>query len=375
LSENGLGRDRPLINLRSAPGLAWVLPASIIVLPASLAWQAFAHFSADNDFRTFYETALAWRGVRVSAQFERPNLNPPTFTALIVPLTYLPLPAAFGVWTALGLGSIAASLRAISIVRGLSSTERLVLLGALTGSSAALLTWLQGQVAWLLAYPVTRAWLAAERSSLSAAGWLGVAVAVKPTLAIFVLALPWRVCWRAGSVAMSIVAVFIAVSGWAPWQAWFDLSSRVTNQASPASASLWSLAARIQWGPSWPATIAMLDQGWFIAIGAAAVYLRWRIRQVRGDRRWSIALLFGILMQPLGWIYYLCVGFGFLLKTWPRHWQGMSAAMLVAVPHLWLYRPLVTEPVTAIVLASPYVIAIALLWARLFRCASPSPES
>lgn len=282
------------------------------------------------DFTAFYESGLRWRGVAVPTSF-RPDLNPPTFGLLIVPFTFLPLPAAFALWTTLGFLSLIDALVQMHQHRALSRQRLVWTAIALCGFMPCLSVWVEGQVTWLLLYPMTRAWLA--RDPREAGFWLAPVIAVKPPLALMALCLPLQTWVMAGAVSGAISAFVVALTGWAPWQAWLELSRTITWLHWPNNISLWGTAARLQDGGLVTVSMATLDSRWVPVVLAAGLVLMWRAARAAGDRRWMLALLASLALSPLGWIYYLPLALGPALVSWTTTTPVARAAIiLLAIP-------------------------------------------
>jgi hypothetical protein len=140
-----------------------------------------------------------------------PSPYPPLLAALIAPLTLIPPPLGFGIWTGLGLVATGHLVWRIGqLLPGLGPGRRvLILLTTLPVLQAFLL----GQPVLLLASAVAESFLALRRGADFRGGlWLGV-LAFKPQYGLVLGAfLLWKCRWRAVAGAALGVAVVIVGS-------------------------------------------------------------------------------------------------------------------------------------------------------------------
>jgi hypothetical protein len=299
---------------------------SFIVLLSPGVWKL-----EDTDFAAFYMTAKALRlGVDATTLvMPRPSLSPPTLSLLLRPLTYVSLPLAFGLWTALGAALMVAALR--SIHRVASFTPRAVAWIVLANLAAVpfFQIWSMGQLGWVLLYLVTRAWLA--RSATAAGAWLGLAVAIKPPLALMALALAWPVCVATGLSGAAFSLAALALTGIQPWLQWWELQRVVSWIGLPWNLSFFAIGARA----AWPADVTLHDLpawGFVVAalLGVATFVVTCR---TSGPRRWAMALLWSVFVSPIGWTHYLPLALGPLWLCWRRTGVLMAGVVLLAVPN------------------------------------------
>ena len=115
------------------------------------------------------------------------------------PLALIPVSAAVWIWTGVGAVSLGLSLREMkrSLQWDRGTVVRVLI--ALLATLPAQIAWAQGQVTWILLYPLTKAWRSArEGRSVTAGAWLAPAIAVKPILALTPLVLGLPVLVTAG---------------------------------------------------------------------------------------------------------------------------------------------------------------------------------
>jgi len=281
-----------------------------------------------SDFQAFYRSGLAWRSTSTiqTGLVDRPNLNPPSVVALVfAPLSRLSQAHAYAIWTITGLLLLAWCLWIIP-ASPRAKAWACVWLGA---SVPAFWTWHEGQITWLLLPFVTYAWVLSRRGEFVQAGvCLAPAIAIKPTLALLALALPWPIWLTAGVGSLALSIGSVAFTGVQPWRDWFALSRTITWFGNPMNGSVWGLADRFAW--------SQLDTGIMIACVVALLLL---IRRLPHDARWIGAVLCATLLSPLGWVGYLAIGLGPVLTLHgvSRPFRVLLVASLLpwTVPLLW----------------------------------------
>ena len=307
-----------------SPGLIiWLTYGALMVV----ALVAGSHVLS-NDFYAFYESG---RHVLTGATSEssRPDLNTPTFAWLMVPFALLPAQVAFVVWSGLGVAAIIASLRRIARVVPLPVTNLLWIAGGLTATVPAHVSWQEGQITWFVLYFVTRAWSAS--SSVRAGLWLAPIVMVKPTFAILALCLPVSI-WVVTAIVAGLGTLgAAAITGIEPWVTWLAKGREIAWIDHPANASLWGLAAR------WQNVSTLTDLSaplvWTVLIVAVMVGV-WALR---ARDRWTAGVAVTTLISPLGWICYLPIALGPVVKNW---------------------RPAFVVPLVILVMPPPIAVAI-----------------
>src|SRR5207249_3182068 len=140
---------------------------------------------------------------------------PPTFLLIVLPLGFLPYPAALAAFV---LGT--AALWAALVRRVLPDPRAWIVAAALP---AGLINLLDGQNAFLTAALAGFALIWLDRRPVSAGVLIGL-LAVKPHLAVlFPLMLlaerRWRSIAAAGVTMLALGAASVAAFGWAPWAA------------------------------------------------------------------------------------------------------------------------------------------------------------
>jgi alpha-1,2-mannosyltransferase len=328
------------------------------------------------------------------------NLNPPHFHLILLPLAPLPPRWALVVWGIVSLGCLALSLRLIAREAGIALTpwrRRLAALALLSfaGLGAVAVT---GQVSFILLLPVTLAWIRARRGDWAEAGvYLGVAMSVKPFLAIFLPYLVLRRRFVALGTAVGAGAgaflVGLGVFGWGAHRSWIAGLSAVSWEWVAMNASVLGFLKRVLApsmyyeplleAPGLVAPIWLLMSGTIGAVSLAVAAADWGDRAV--DRGFGLLLLAALLISPLGWTYYWWLALGPVVAVVGSWWWGRDARperppasntgrwrralLLAAVPGLFWPLPatIAFQPSAwaTVLIGSAYFWATLALWAAL----------
>lgn len=327
-------RDRPLL-LTSL--ILW------LALAFSIAWIVGTNVSpVGKDFHGFYNAARVRAGLPIDATPTPADLSVPILAVLIAPLARLPLIAAYWTWTSLGVLAIAASLWRIRRVRSINPERIWFTIGALFALMPCLAAWVTGQVTWVLTWLVTQAW--ASASPRRAGIWLGIAIALKPPLALMAILLPWRIWSVSAITSLGLVLVSLPVVGISAWLDWLAIGRTVDWLPQAESVSFWGWAARLSASSDSEVVLGDLPVWSIAAILVAALALTPFVRRAPSDRRWGLALIWSLWVSPLGWFYYLPLALGPMLSSLPSSWIVWTALIALLIP--W--------PVTGL----PYVFAI-----------------
>jgi Glycosyltransferase family 87 len=264
----------------------------------ALVASAFAIISGErvmaSEFGLFYSTGqAAWSGA--SWYVPHGDLNPPAAGVLFAPLAWFAPSTAFLVWTFVNI--VVSAWAVWRIARTLEVPWPLIAIATalLTGS---LVTLRMGQLSGLLFAVVTAAWLADRRGSARTAGLLlGIAIAFKPFLGMFVVG--WLVMRRwtaaiAALIAITAVSMIGLVFGAERYVEWARLLRSIDWYSEPMNASFRGLVASQGW-PVWVSGICS---------GAVALATVVAVRRAPIDAAWLALLASSILLSPLGWVYY-----------------------------------------------------------------------
>ena len=268
------------------------------------------------------------------------NLNPPHFQLLALPLGYLTYGAALAVWVALSLACLVYSL--VLVVRELElrfSWPRFWLWGAFTLSSAAFTTIaVTCEMTFVLMLPVTVAWRAWRRGRWTeAAAWLGACASVKLFLLLVLPWLAWRRQWRAVAAFViadaTLVGCGVLAFGVEPYKQWAVTLGRVGWWWMTMNVSWQGFASRtIAGGGILEPLVHRADLLPIVAMAGSAVFAGVTlVAATRSRPEADVTLLLiltgAILASPLGWIYYLPLGYGPILGWMGagRGWDGVNA--------------------------------------------------
>jgi hypothetical protein len=383
-----------------------VLTALLIVV---VAWNAHkAHDMVTRldfgDFRIFHRAAESYlaggsmypleRHTVVAGgrtiTYERPNLNPPHFHLLLLPLALLSVGAALAVWAAASVTSLLICLRLIVRASGLTLSPLLAMRGvvwllAFVGTSAMISN---TQVSLLLLLPVTLAWLSARRGAWTRAGlYLGLAISLKLFLLIF---LPYLLLRRrvaaAASACLTALACFglgLAVFGVQSHREWLAFLAGVDWTSVGMNASVLGLVSRLLTVNPYFTPLAMVPSivkplwaGLAGAVGLITLIVVAKDETESSvDRSFALLLLAALLISPLGWLYYLWLPLGPIVALGSLRWSdpGRSGPHRPAPARwlVWLAAPGFFLPTSLTLAFQPSRWATLLLgslhsWAVLF---------
>jgi hypothetical protein len=288
------------------------------------------HF-AGRDFDVFYASALnVARGVDPYVGVGALNTNPPHVVVLMALLTAVPLTSAYWIWTVLSTAAVATAIGIVHRARRAPIT--LGATAAFLGCSGTFYQLAGGQVAWLLAWPMTVAWL--WGSTTGAGVWLGVAASAKPFLLLFVPYLGWRRDWRrlrGMCLGTAAAATFgLAFTGPQAYVSWWRSLARLNTAFHYSNGALYGVVARIA-QPTYLFLItpALARAIWLAACAAVATLTIVPLGRGLGrDREWALVVVTALVLSPLGQPYYLVLAIGPLWVTirdlaWPRWGWGV----------------------------------------------------
>lgn len=319
-----------------------------------------------------------------------PNLNPPVFAVLTAPLTWLPYPAAWWIWSlaSIGCGILALVLifraRVWSAVR---TPAAAMLIGvAFFAYFPTFANVSYGQVALFLLLLLTLAWLALRRGDDWKAGaWLGVAASLKPFVGLFLLTLLFSRNWRA-SIAFLIVCacafllggLVVGFDAYIAYQAALD---GITWQAASWNASFSGFFSRIFGGSENTPWIdaPIIAQGLTVLCSLGILALLGRVlwqsagltdHAQRADALFALTIPAMLLISPLGWMYYFPLLLIPLIVIWNQsisassHTERLLLGLVGAatlVPTTLLPSESMNDPINWFRDAGPYVLALIII--------------
>jgi alpha-1,2-mannosyltransferase len=182
---------------------------------------------------------------------------------------------------------------------------------------------LNGQVSWLLMVPLTLAWIAARRNRWGAAGaLLGVTMTIKLFLLVFVpylvMTRRWRALMAAAGTAAATLLIGLAVFGLDAYQSWTRMLGTVGWNFLALNGSVLGLLTRSfspnQTYASFASGASLVRPVWLVAAAVIGTITFIATRRTDSpeqvDRGFATVLIAALLMSPLGWLYYVCLGLG-----------------------------------------------------------------
>jgi hypothetical protein len=397
--------------LEGVAGVLLVAVGSAVIYGHVILWRNTVDDRDAQDFGIFLNSARTFAAggslypvgarVRNGALYStgQLNLNLPHTHLILLPLVPLTPVDALAVWfTASVAVFVLCGWNVLRALRWrLPPLLWLAILVYLLSWGATAAFSLTAQLSLLLAGPITAAWVAARQGRQARAGaWLGLAVAIKPFLLVFVPYLAVRRDWRCLRALAIVAAVTVAAGVWIfgfdAYREWASQIPRITWATHYFNASIVGIVERLL-GSSYYATVGR--HPWLarivMAAGVAAVaaitfrqLARSRnIRTVESiDADWAVLLLASLLLSPLGWVYYLWIALGPLAAAvgHSRFWQRRQPIDLLLIPGLagWLWYGKMAHwgqpsPIATATFASMYFWALLSLWlwASLARTETP----
>ncbi len=326
-----------------------------VVALATLSVVARAPGTLSNDFVVFLSSA---RWLRQGADlYQHPplpgpgyNLNTPALTLLLLPFSFLSDGVAFRLWTVVAVAAYLVS--AVWIARTVAAGRTATIASMMFISQPVIAALLLGQVAGLLTLVMTAAWIAdREDRPLLAGGLLGAAIAAKPFLGVFVPYLLWRRSPRAiGGAAVGAAGVLTAgwiAAGVTGYRSWLAALARISWTGHTLNASVLGLLTRTL--DATPAVLHvtpvvvrpdLVQPLWWasvLVVVAAAGRALARTRDI--DRAWALLVAGGLLISPLGWMYYLTLLTGPAVAVIGRRPAWARAALVAAYACLLVPSP------------------------------------
>jgi hypothetical protein len=281
------------------------------VISILYAWRT-RHPLTSADFPLLYSSAAR----PPALMYQRPpgpgrgNLNSPPFQVLLLPLTALSMPAASAVFRAVNIVCLIVCLWWIGRTQGWELADIAVLL--LWAPMASVIS--LNQLTWMLWPLLVWTWWCwrQDRWEAGAAG-LGLALALKSFLGVFLLWLLITRRWRAAVVTLVFAALPFGVSllvyGIDVHREWLSALGNVTWWWAVMNASFQGLVSRTlvdqtRTGSfdSWAALVGPLSTAGALVIVALTL---WRTRRQTVDESWPTLMIGAVLASPLGWLYYI----------------------------------------------------------------------
>jgi alpha-1,2-mannosyltransferase len=376
--------------VRRAP--AWLL-VGLAVAVQTWIFARYGSFNLDrigsedsgyhSDFETFWRSADALLGgadiYRTGAGL--PNLNPPLLTVVMAPFGLLEILPSYRLFVLLTVALVVGSLLVVAREVRLPAVDTGLAVGAVLLGAPLLATVGLGQIYAFLTVALTGAWLAARRGHDVAAGvGIGIAVALKPSLAPLLLLPVLRRSWpeaaAAAGTALAGTVVGVLVCGLDASLTWVRLVLGHPVQTFFDNASLPATLVRLTSDTGWGRPLVEVPGGLLVGtlLGIAIVLgTLWLARRPGADGLWAVAAA-SLVASPVTWNTYLVVLAPAVFVVLAR--SRAAAAPLLAVPLLGQEWPTLWYGDDGTASALPLSLYCAVLlahWAVLLRHALRGP--
>lgn len=267
-------------------------------------WMA-GHLTRLGQLDWLYDSRLfeAWRQRHFGeALVSQPWIYPPTVLLLGVPLSFLPLAAAFALW------NVATLAAAVLLLRHARLPWPILLAGL--GAPASWRSLMLGQYGVVTGALVVAGLLLAPHRPVRAGVMLGL-VTLKPQQGLIV-PVAWLAArnWRAIAVAAAVFAALaLAVAAWVGGHAWvlFATQSRLSLREileAPLPQPNINTGASVFWmartlGTGMPAAYAL--QGLAAVVAAILAYRAWRRPEADPLARMAVTACLSLLVTPYGY--------------------------------------------------------------------------
>jgi Glycosyltransferase family 87 len=367
--------------------------ASVLIVAWTAWWYLFGYLTADAhhylDFGRFFYAARLWRaggslyGASVATWLQLDqegvhlwNLNPPHVSLIFLPLSYLRVESAYGVWFLLTALCLFLSARIVvrSLGLKLQSSHRVLVLAAFLVGTPSLVFVSTGNITGPITLLTTLLWSDWRRERWMRVGcYLGMACSAKAFFLPILLYLGLTKRWRASSVAVVTGLLWLAVGGyvfgWSELRYWIKSVSEIQWPWLMINASLVAPLTRVAYvlggwsiSASGMQTALTIGASLSIAVSLFGVWVAARDSDV--DRACLLLFLTCLLASPLGWIYYWWMLIGPLVSCYPRHITIRRAAWM-SLPG-WLIPPAFLWPwpsvMFALTIGSIYFWSLLALW-------------
>jgi alpha-1,2-mannosyltransferase len=348
-----------------------------------------------GDFGRFYYSAQSWRqghsmyaatpATVSSLGVHYWNLSPPHLTLLFYPFTWMPIGAAYIVWSAVTVLALVLAARMILDELHLQQTwSRKFLLFAFVSAATPTIAYAAtGHITGLVTLLVTGIWRALRREQfLLAGGAIGLAIGARlffaPLLIYLILGRQWRSAAVAAATAAGCFVVGIAIFGLAEHHAWLAALGSSQGPWAVMNSSFTAPLARVPYimgGRRPDASVAWAVRlGGGISVIALAAGLGLSRRRFGKDASVLLVLLTCLLASPFGWLYYWWMMAGPLAGAWTH--RSMRVAFWLSLP-AWLVPWSFFFPFSsigqAVTIGSLYFWGLLALWVGAARVMALPP--
>lgn len=325
-----------------------------------------------------------------------PDLNPPFFTFLTLPLGHLSYTHALWLWSAL---SIAGGVLSILLLQKSLWPQppplniTLALLGAFFVYLPTFTNIQFGQITLLLLPFEVGAWLAIRKQKTTTAGLLlGIAASLKPFFGLFLLYFLIRREWRGlcsfAATILICTLLPLTVFSLQNYSDYNNILHHVNWYASSWNASVLGFLIRLFGGESNTALIAIpgLAHRLFYIITplivASLIRFLWPSSTINSSQKtdldFSIIIIAMLLLSPLAWLYYfslLLIPVVVLLqlakqrRTESLHFLACISIVLSGISHIFQASARITADnvLPLFAFSSGYLLALIILFGLLYR--------
>jgi len=297
-----------------------------------------------------------------------PNLNPPIFMAVMLPLSLLPYGQAWWIWAAFSSICTVFSVWLLAVSKQRATTEhmRWTLLGstALFAYYPTMANFSLGQLGSVLLPLLAMGWFDLRKGRPVRSGlWLGLAIGIKPFLGVLLLGLfvlgNWKALISATCALLGLSALGALIFGMSACQDYVLVAGNVSWTASNWNGSWFGFfdryfggQANANWPANKPLSKALGTALAVLTVGLWAWITRGQHRRAATngvDALFALGLPVALLTSPLGWVYYFPV----LTLSGFIAWQHTSHAADPRPLRLALLLPVVMSVVPISLKPSP----------------------
>ncbi len=267
-------------------------------------------------------------GIQTHIKQAAPDLNPPFFTLLVLPLGLLTYSSALLLWSALSIAGGILSIILLQKALKLNDPPIYLTLSFILAFFVYYPTFAViqfGQVTLVLLPLVVAAWLSAKNKYLATAGiLLGIVASLKIIFGLFLIYFLMRREWRAtiAFIATIIICSLIPLLffGTKSYVDYYQIIHHIHWYASNWNASLLGFLFRLFGSHENNASVFAIPHlanilFWLLSIILLLTFIKYLFpnnklnQQTKLDLDFSMTLVVMLILSPLGWLYY----FPFLL--------------------------------------------------------------
>ncbi|MFC1657561.1 glycosyltransferase family 87 protein [Candidatus Moduliflexota bacterium] len=295
-----------------------------------------------------------------------PNLNPPFFTFLLLPLARFSYQTAFLIWSGI---SFILGLTSVVIIEKITARKSdirrtmffLILFLAYYPTFANVVF---AQATFFLMFLMVAAWICTRESrDATAAIALGAAVALKPFFGLFFFFFTslgrWRLLFYMALSTLIFSAVPLLSFNVSEYAVYARTIGTITWHGATWNASLQGFLSRIFGGSENPplANLPLLADILYYTLFILGVALLCRVaffsRRIKEsfDITYSLVVILMLLLAPLAWLYY----FPMLFLSFVVAWRKTTEMSLMYYYKLWIVTAWLLSTVPRMLMPARYV--------------------